>query len=398
MYPDLSYLFHDIFGSSPDNWLSVIKTFGFFLILSFLAAAYALYLELKRKEKEGLLSGTVEKEKVGFPATWQEIALNAFFGFVLGFKVPYIAQHFDAFKPDPAKMIFSGDGVFLFGVLGAVLFGGLKYWDKRKRQLPKPIIRETLIMPHQRIGDITILAAISGIIGARLFSIIESEENIKAFMRDPLDQLLSGSGLAIYGGLIVAFVTVYLYVKSKGMKPIHMMDAVAPSLILGYAVGRLGCQFSGDGDWGIVNTNPQPGWWFLPDWAWTYTYPHNVLNDGVMMDGCLYNYCHQLGEGVYPTPLYESFFGIIIFIILWSLRKRIKIPGVLFFIYAFLNGIERFYIEKIRTNPDINLLGMKATQAEYVAALLIIVGAAGMAYLYIKRPKALSKGERAEGT
>ncbi|HEX5111526.1 MAG TPA: prolipoprotein diacylglyceryl transferase family protein [Saprospiraceae bacterium] len=388
MYPDLSYFFHDLFGSAPDNWLSVIKTFGFFLILSFLAAAYALYLELKRKEKEGLLRGTVEKEKIGFPPTWQEVALNAFFGFVLGFKVPYIAQHFDAFKPDPAKMIFSGDGMMLYGILGAALFGGLKYWDKKKKQLAKPLIKETLVMPNQRIGDITILAAISGIIGARLFSIIESEENIKAFMRDPLDQLLSGSGLAIYGGLIVAFITVYLYVKRKGMKPIHMMDAVAPALILGYAVGRLGCQFSGDGDWGIVNTNPQPGWWFLPDWAWTYTYPHNVLNDGVKIDGCLYNYCHQLSEGVYPTPLYEFFFGIIIFTILWSLRKRIKIPGVLFFIYAFLNGIERFFIEKIRTNPDINLLGMKATQAEYVAGLLIIIGAVGTAYLYIKRPKA----------
>ena len=388
MYPDLSYFFHDLFGSAPDNWLSVIKTFGFFLILSFLAAAYALYLELKRKEKEGLLQGTIEKEKIGFPPTWQEIALNAFFGFVLGFKVPYIAQHFDAFKPDPAIMIFSGDGIMLYGILGAALFGGLKYWDKKKRQLAKPLIKETLIMPHQRIGDITILAAISGIIGARLFSIIESEENIKAFMRDPLDQLLSGSGLAIYGGLIVAFITVYLYVKSKGMKPIHVMDAGAPAMIMGYAVGRLGCQFSGDGDWGIVNANPQPGWWFLPDWAWSYNYPHNVLKEGAMMDGCLYDYCHQLSDGVYPTPLYESFFGIIIFIILWSLRKKIKIPGVLFFIYAFLNGIERFFIEKIRTNPDINLLGMKATQAEYVAALLIIIGAVGIVYLYIKRPKA----------
>ena len=106
------------------------------------------------------------------------------------------------------------------------------------------------------------------------------------------------------------------------------------------------------------------------------------------MDGCLYNYCHQLSEGVFPTPIYETFFGIIIFIILWSLRKRITIPGILFFIYVFLNGIERFFIEKIRTNPDINLLGMKATQAEYVAALLIIIGLAGIVYLYLKRPKA----------
>jgi prolipoprotein diacylglyceryl transferase len=388
MYPDLSYFFHDLLGTQPDNWLSVIKTFGFFLILSFLASAYVLYLELKRKEKDGLLTGTKETERVGFPATSKEIALNALFGFILGFKVPFIAQHFDAFKPDPAKMIFSMDGNFLWGIVAAALFGFLKYWDKKKHQLPKPQVRETLVMPHQRIGDITILAAVSGLIGARLFSIIESEENIQAFIRDPLDQLLSGSGLAIYGGLIVAFITVYLYVRKKGMKPIYVMDAVAPALIMGYAVGRLGCQFSGDGDWGIANPNPTPSWWFLPDWAWSFNYPHNVLNEGMQIDGCLWNYCHQLGEAVYPTPLYETFFSLIIFTILWSLRKRIKIPGVLFFLYAFLNGVERFFIEKIRTNPDIHLLGMSATQAEYVAALLIITGLVGMAYLYWKRPRA----------
>jgi len=385
MYPDLSYFFHDLIGTSPDNWLSVIKTFGFFLILSFLASAYILYLELKRKEAAGLLKGSKEKEKIGFAASGQEIGLNSLFGFILGFKVPYIIQHFDAFKPDPAKIIFSGNGTLIWGIVGAALFGFLKYWDKKRHQLPKPVVKEVFVMPHQRIGDITILAAISGLIGARLFSIIESEENIKAFIKNPLDQLLSGSGLAIYGGLIVAFVTVYLYVKSKGMKPIYVMDAVAPSLIMGYAVGRLGCQFSGDGDWGIVNTNPQPGWWFLPDWAWSFTYPHNVLNDGVKIDGCLFNYCHQLSEGVYPTPLYESFFGIIIFIILWSLRKRLKVAGMLFFVYVFLNGIERFFIEKIRTNPDIHLLGMQATQAEYVASLLIIIGVVGIVYLNLKK-------------
>jgi prolipoprotein diacylglyceryl transferase len=244
-----------------------------------------------------------------------------------------------------------------------------------------------LVQPHERIGDITILAAISGLVGARLFSIVESEENIRAFIRDPLDQLLSGSGLAIYGGLILAFICVYIYVKRKDMKPIHVMDAVAPALIMGYAVGRLGCQFSGDGDWGIENTAAMPGWWFLPEWAWSYTYPHNVLNDGVMIEGCLWQYCHQLNPGVYPTPLYETFFSLIIFSILWILRKRITIPGVLFFLYVFLNGVERFWIEKIRTNPDINLLGMKATQAEYVAALLVVTGIVGMVYLYLKRPR-----------
>ena len=388
MYPDLSYLFHDLIGTAPDNWLSVFKTFGVFLILSFLASAYFFNLELKRKEKQGLLHGFVERERVGFPATWQEIATNALFGFIIGFKLPYIAQHFDEFRPDPASIILSGKGTWMWGILAAAGFGLFRYWDANKRKLAKPFVKEVNVLPHHRIGDITILAAVSGIIGARLFSIIESEENIKAFIKDPLDQLLSGSGLAIYGGLIVAFIAVYYYVSKKGMKPIYVMDAVAPALIMGYAVGRLGCQFSGDGDWGIVNTAPTPSWWFLPDWAWSYTYPHNVLNEGVQIEGCLYEYCRQLGEGVYPTPIYETFFSLIIFGILWALRKRITIPGVLFFLYAFLNGIERFFIEKIRTNPDITLLGMEATQAEYVAGLLVITGMVGMVYLYLRSQKA----------
>lgn len=388
MYPDLSYLFHDLLGTAPDNWLSVLKTFGVFLILSFLASAFVLNLELKRKEHEGLLQAFTEKERIGFPATWQEILSNALFGFVIGFKIPYIAQHFQEFRPDPASIILSGKGTWLWGIIAAIAFGYFKVWESNKKALAKPLIREVSVLPHQRLGDITIIAAISGIVGARLFSIIESEQNIKAFIKDPLDQLLSGSGLAIYGGLIVAFVTVYWFVKRKGMKPIYVMDAVAPALIMGYAVGRLGCQFSGDGDWGIVNTAAAPGWWFLPDWAWSYTYPHNVLNEGVQIEGCLFDYCRQLGEGVYPTPLYESFFSLIIFGILWAMRKRLKVPGMLFFLYVFLNGFERFFIEKIRTNPDIHLLGMSATQAEYVAGLLIITGIVGMIYLWLKRHRA----------
>ena len=385
MYPDLSYFFHDLFGTNPDNWLSVGKTFGVFLIFSFIASALVLHHELKRKEKEGLLQAFTEKVRVGFPATWQEIAQNALFGFIIGFKLPYIAQHFQEFKPDPAGIILSGKGTWLWGILAAAVFGFLKYRENKKLQIAKPFIREDQVLPHQRIGDITILAAISGIIGARLFSIIESEENIKAFIKDPLDQLLSGSGLAIYGGLILAFITVYWFVRSKGMKPIYIMDAVAPALIMGYAVGRLGCQFSGDGDWGIVNAAATPGWWFLPDWAWSFNYPHNVLRDGVQIEGCLWQYCRQLAEPVYPTPLYETFFSLIIFGILWVMRKRFKIAGMLFFLYVLLNGIERFFIEKIRTNPDIHILGMSATQAEYVAGLLIVIGLVGMIYLGLKK-------------
>ena len=384
MYPDLSYLFQDLFGNNPDNWLSIFKTFGVFLILAFLASAYVLKIELTRKEREGLLHGTLEKVKTGFPATWGEIATNAFFGFILGFKLPYILLHFDEFRPDPAAVLLSTKGTLLWGIVGAALFGYLRYWDSRKRQLAKPVIREEMVMPHQRVGDITILAAIFGLIGARLFSIIESKENLQEFFRDPLEQLLSGSGLAIYGGLILAFIVVFRYLRKKNIPTIHVLDAAAPALIMGYAVGRIGCQVSGDGDWGIETPGGPPSWWFLPDWAWSYTYPNNVLNEGVQIEGCIWQYCHELSAGVYPTPIYETFFSLIIFGILWALRKHIRIAGVIFFLYVLLNGIERFFIEKIRTNPDIDLLGIKASQAEYISFLLILIGIGGIIWAYLK--------------
>lgn len=201
-------------------------------------------------------------------------------------------------------------------------------------------------------------------------------------MQDPVGQLLSGSGLAIYGGLIVAFIVVYFYVKKKGIPPIHAMDAVAPALIMGYAVGRLGCQFAGDGDWGIVNTAPEPSWWLFPQWLWAYDYPHNVLNQGVPIEGCHWEYCRRLADPVFPTPIYETLMSLLIFAILWILRKRTEIAGMIFFIYAFLSGIERLLIEQIRVNDTFPFIGMQITQAELISTGLIIVGAIGMIYLY----------------
>ena len=78
--------------------------------------------------------------------------------------------------------------------------------------------------------------------------------------------------------------------------------------MMGYGVGRMGCQFSGDGDWGIVNEAPKPSWFIFPDWAWAYEYPHNVLNEGVRMVNCVGNHCMKLSPPVYPTPIYEITF------------------------------------------------------------------------------------------
>lgn len=385
MYPDLSYLVHALTGIEPDNGLSIVKTFGLMLIMAFLASAYFLRLELKRKEEEGLLKASPERLKEGAAATPVEIGTNALLGFVLGFKIVYIFGHFQEFQADTAGVILSSLGSLPAGVIGAAALGFWKYWDSKKHQLPKPVIKTVQVSPYQRVGDITIIAAISGIVGAKLAAMFESIEHINAFISDPIGQLLSGSGLAIYGGLILAFIVVLLYIRKKGMAPLHVMDACAPAIMVGYGVGRIGCQLSGDGDWGIVNTMPPPSWWFLPDSLWAHAYPHNVLNEGVRIADCTWNYCNQLSPPVFPTPIYETVMAFIIVGILWALRKRIRIPGMLFFIYVILTAVERFYIEKIRVNPDIDFMGFQASQAEYVSILLFIIGIAGMIWTYRKK-------------
>jgi prolipoprotein diacylglyceryl transferase len=192
--------------------------------------------------------------------------------------------------------------------------------------------------------------------------------------------------LAFFGGLVLGFVAVVAYMYRNNIPFWPTADAVAPALVAGYGVGRIGCQMSGDGDWGIVNTAPKPGWMgFLPDSWWSTTYPHHVLNTphtdpvpSVPIEGCTWDYCMQLSQPVYPTPLYEVLMMMLVFGILWALRKRLKIQGALFFVYLFLIAAERFLIEKIRVNVEHDVLGITLTQAEIIAIGLMLISGAGI--------------------
>jgi phosphatidylglycerol:prolipoprotein diacylglycerol transferase len=377
MYPDLSYLFHDLFGTQPDNWASIFKTFGLMLVLAILSAAYLLFLELRRMSKEGVFSGEKVKIVEGKPASTWELVSNGIFGFIVGFKLVHIAQNFGDFQRDAAEVLLSGEGSWAAGIVGAILFAGFRFWEKNKKAQTPPKERVVTVYPHDRIGDITIWAALSGIIGAKVFAIIE---DLPSFFADPIGVFFSGSGLAIYGGLIGGFLGVFYYLRKHKIPFLPVADAVAPALMIGYGVGRMGCQFSGDGDWGIV-AKPQPDWWFLPDWLWSSTYPNNVAQDGIPIEGCDFNYCMELAEAVYPTPLYEIIMAFAIAGFLWAIRKRLPAVGMLFFVYLMFNGVERFLIEKIRVN--IRYEGfLNLTQAEIIAISLFLIGLAGVIFLW----------------
>ena len=374
MYPTISHLLHDLFGI-PFFPLP-IQTFGFFVAMAFLVAGFFLSKELMRYEAMGVIKATKIKVLKNKAINSSDFMWALATGFILGYKIFPIFTDYYAFTDDPQTAILSTQGSFLGAIIGMVILGGYKYYEKQKLAGKKEYTADELLRPHHLSGNILMIAAISGILGAKLF---HNLENIDQLIANPIEALFSFSGLTFYGGLIAGIVSVSYYVKKHGIGLITIADITAPPVMLAYGVGRIGCQMSGDGDWGINNLNPKPDWMAsLPDWMWSYTYPNNVIGAGVPIDGCVGKYCNELANPVYPTPFYEAILGVLLFLFLWNLRKKIRVPGMLFSIYLIVNGLERFFIEKIRINNK--LFGMDITQAELIAAGLVLMGIIGVFY------------------
>lgn len=436
MYPNLYYVFKDLFGVEWHS-LSFLNSFGLFVALGFVTAAIVLSKELQRKEKEGLLSPREEMITVGKPASVSDLLINAVVGFIFGYKI--IGLFFN--KPadmNPQDYIFSSAGNMLGGLVVAGFLAWLKWKDKNKQKLKEPERRNVRIWPHDRVGDIIILGLVFGIIGAKLF---DNLENWSDFVKDPVGRLFSASGLTFYGGLILAAIAICWYASKKGIKLIHLVDAAGLALLLAYAVGRIGCQVSGDGDWGIYNSayvvnaegktvEAAPGDYqnqltknapyylrgevlqdsalvqvtdrtyesldkvpaksfkapsFVPTWMVASTYPRNVNKDGVAIPHCTDEHCRALPQPVFPTPFYETVVCTLLFLILWAMRRRIKTPGIMFGIYLVVTGLERFAVELIRVNNTYSILGFHPTQAELISLMLVV---AGILFIIISRKRA----------
>jgi prolipoprotein diacylglyceryl transferase len=368
MYPNLYYLIDDFFGVKL-NGLRLVNSFGFFVAIAFVASGFVLYNELKRKESLGEFTPMEESIMIGAPASMSELLTSFFFGFLFGYKIIGAFTIADALNNTQA-FILSLQGNMGAGILVGAIMVYLKWKEKDKDKLAKPETRKLLLWPHDRVGDIVLQAALWGFLGAKIF---HNLENLDELILDPWGSLISFSGLTFYGGLILATIAIIVFIRKYNMRVIHFADAMAPTMLFAYAAGRIGCHISGDGDWGIPNLNPKPFTW-LPDWFWSYQYPHNVVNAGVPIPGCVGNYCNQLPEGVYPTTFYEVIIMFILFLIVWMVRKKITQPGIITGIYFIFAGGERFFIEKIRVNNKYTFLPFQPTQAELISVILIILG------------------------
>jgi phosphatidylglycerol:prolipoprotein diacylglycerol transferase len=207
--------------------------------------------------------------------------------------------------------------------------------------------------------EIVLAALVGGLVGSRLNFIIQNYDEVKG---DLLGNLFSGSGLVWYGGAIGGAIGVGLWASRRGMFNAVLLDLCAVPLAVGYALGRVGCQVSGDGDYGSV--------WHGP---WAMAYPNGTV---------------PTDQTVHPTPIYETLAMGLVAYALWRLRDRFR-PGVLFAIYLLFAGTERLLVEFIRRNSEV-LLGL--TLAQVISVIMIAAGAAALFVLSRSGPLARTTG------
>jgi prolipoprotein diacylglyceryl transferase len=382
MFPKLSDLINYLFGSHIDL---PIQTYGFFLALAFVFAGLILRNELKRKEKDGLLKIRINSTHSNQPDSWFSIIPGIILSSVIGWKLFGIIFQYRDFATNPQQYILSAKGSII--ALISISLISLSYHLYKRHSLSKLTdeVLEEVVHPYEKTWEIMIVGVIFVMIGSKLFDILD---NFNRFLLNPVHSLLSFNGLTFYGGFIVTVIALLIYVKIIKLDWKYVIDSAAPAIMIGYVIGRLGCHFSGDGCWGIVNTLPAPQW--IPAWLWASDFPHNVINHGVHIPGCHGSNCMVLENPVFPTSLYESIISFISFGVLWFLRLRIKAPVVLFGLFMVFNGVERFLIEKIRINIKHNFLGLQLTQAELISATLVLTGIAVIIY-FSTRYKSMDK-------
>lgn len=243
-----------------------------------------------------------------------------------------------------------GLSVKTFGVMFALAFLGSGALLARR-------LKETGRSPDWAY-EMIFAALVGGLVGSRLYYLVQNYDSVKD---DLLGNMFSGAGLVWYGGAIGGAIAVGLWAWRRDLLRIALLDLCAAPLALGYAIGRIGCQVSGDGDYGKPTDLP-----------WGMSYPHGTV---------------PTTQDVHPTPIYETLAMGLVAWGLWRLRGRVR-PGVLFALYLVGAGAERLLVEFVRRN-DVVVAGLTTPQLESIGMML--AGGLWLA-LVVRRHGSLSLG------
>lgn len=193
------------------------------------------------------------------------------------------------------------------------------------------------------LSNVFLASMVGGILGAKILYLAENVA-LSELLSNPLGNLLSRGGLTFYGGFAGAIILLLIVAKRGKTGFWAIADALSPSLALGYAIGRIGCFLVGD-DYGIQSNLP-----------WAMSFPKGLP---------------PTNQTVHPTQLYEVIAMTVVFVIIWSLRKKPAPAGWLFSVYLILAGFERFLIEFVRSTTPSPIPHLSVAQITAVAVIAV---------------------------
>jgi len=268
--------------------------------------------------------------------------------------------------PDPAAHRSDHDLQLGFMVALAFIVGDRLVTSEFKRRGYDAGLASTLV----------VWVAIASFGGARLNDVID---NWRIYSTDPKSIIFSSTGFVFYGGFIGGSLASIVFAHRFRIRWLTLADMCAPALALAHAIGRQGCQLSGDGDWGTPSKLP-----------WAMAYPRAIVGWNAQTVMAVDRHCNLIsgfypGVRVHPTPIYESALYIPVFLVLRPMQKRTQVEGRVFYIFLMLYGASRFLVEFLRINPRV-LLGL--SEAQLISSVMTIAGGAAYAASIARHPPA----------
>ena len=214
---------------------------------------------------------------------------------------------------------------------------------------------------NSNLADLLLIAAVIGGLGGAKLLFLYQQATFSDFIANPTRYL--SSGFTFFGGLIGAFILAWLVTQMKRVSFLSVTDAATPPLILAYAVGRIGCLLVGD-DYGVPSNLP-----------WAMSFPEGSPPTEL---------------SVHPTQVYDTLSMFIVFLVLWSIRKKDWPRGWMTSVGFIIFGVQRFFMEFLRSTSPSFVPGL--SQAQVISICFFVLGVI-MLYKINQRSKQVSEAK-----